>query len=199
MKMTHPRVAFWLIPQQPERSRLRQWIDDLAARYDAPAFDPHLTIYSCHRTRQQHELAVLAALARRFAPLRLSVQGLDSGRSLTRSVFLMLQTNRVLARLHDTLHHNVPQPSRYRCDPHISLLYRLLPTPLPGAEAMVADFDLATIRFDELRAVAIPETLQTAQDLIGWQPLLSCRLASGVFADTIIDKTTIANDADARR
>ncbi len=192
MKMTLPRVAFWLIPQRPERSRLRQWIDDLAVRYDAPAFVPHLTIYSCHRTRQQHELVVLAALARRSEPLRLSVQGLDSGRSLTRSVFLVLQTNRFLESLHETLHQNVPQPSRYRCDPHISLLYRLLPTPLPSAETMVDNIDLATIRFDELRAVAIPETLQTAQDLIGWQTLLSCRLASGVFADTIIDKAPIA-------
>jgi len=38
-------IAYWLIPSEPAHSFFQRIINDLARRYDAPAFEPHVTIH----------------------------------------------------------------------------------------------------------------------------------------------------------
>ena len=39
-------IAYWLIPSEPAHSFFQRIINDLARRYDAPVFEPHVTIMS---------------------------------------------------------------------------------------------------------------------------------------------------------
>ena len=39
-------VAYWLTPAEPARSFFASTIAELAARFDAPIFEPHVTIYA---------------------------------------------------------------------------------------------------------------------------------------------------------
>src|SRR6266496_4609929 len=38
-------IAYWLIPAEPARGFFQGVINDLARRYDAPLFEPHVTIH----------------------------------------------------------------------------------------------------------------------------------------------------------
>ena len=38
-------IAYWLIPSEPGHSFFQRIINDLAGRYDAPVFEPHVTIH----------------------------------------------------------------------------------------------------------------------------------------------------------
>src|SRR5438876_9752995 len=38
-------IAYWLIPAEPARSFFQGVINDLARRYDAPLFEPHVTVH----------------------------------------------------------------------------------------------------------------------------------------------------------
>jgi hypothetical protein len=38
-------IAYWLIPAEPAHRFFQDLINDLARRYDAPVFEPHVTIY----------------------------------------------------------------------------------------------------------------------------------------------------------
>src|SRR5947199_10754697 len=38
-------IAYWLIPAEPAHSSFQIAINDLARRYDAPLFEPHVTIH----------------------------------------------------------------------------------------------------------------------------------------------------------
>lgn len=40
------KVAFWLVPARQEASFLAQIIQALATQYEAPLFEPHVTIFS---------------------------------------------------------------------------------------------------------------------------------------------------------
>jgi 2'-5' RNA ligase len=40
------KVSFWLIPSEEDREFFQEIIDTLSQEYDAPAFTPHVTIYS---------------------------------------------------------------------------------------------------------------------------------------------------------
>src|SRR6267378_6638567 len=38
-------IAYWLIPAEPAHSFFQGVINDLARRYDAPLFEPHVTVH----------------------------------------------------------------------------------------------------------------------------------------------------------
>jgi hypothetical protein len=87
--------------------------------------------------------------------------------------------------LRDSLQNKLPQASIHNFDPHVSLLYQFLPVPVREKLTREIRLPLQEISFDQIRAVAIPETMDTTENLSGWQTLLSCRLASKTIVDTI--------------
>jgi len=180
-----PRVAFWLVPHCRERTVVQSLIIELAERFSAPVFVPHVTVYSCRRTPGQRELAVMAALADGCRPLATRLAGVASSDRLTQALFVRLPDNPVISGLSRALHSGVPLPSDYELVPHLSLLYQRL---APAARATLADeidLCLPVIRFDALWAVAIPEQIRDLDDLRGWQPLMISRLDSARIVDTL--------------
>ena len=180
-----PRAAIWLVPRQPDCAILQTLIADLAGRFSSPEFIPHMTIFSCRRSLLQEELAITAALARSCPPLTLRTNGLAFRDRLTQALFVRLRSDHKLDWLRGSLQNKLRQTSSHDFEPHVSLLYQLLPVPV--CEKLTRDIrlPLQEINFDQVRAVAIPETIHTTENLSGWQTLLSCRLASTTIVGTI--------------
>ena len=180
-----PRAAIWLVPRQPDCAILQTLIADLAGRFSSPEFIPHMTIFSCRRSLLQEELAITAALARSCPPLTLRTNGLAFRDRLTQALFVRLRSDNKLDWLRGSLQNKLRQTSSHDFEPHVSLLYQLLPVPV--CEKLTRDIrlPLQEINFDQVRAVAIPETIHTTENLSGWQTLLSCRLASTTIVGTI--------------
>lgn len=173
-----PRVAFWLVPRRHDREKLQSHITSLALRYSAPIFVPHVTVYSCRRTLSQRELALAAGLARTCRPIVLNALGLSGKTRLSQTLFIRLQENAALLELNRSLHRGVEQPSNYKLDPHLSLLYQDIPVDVRETLTRDISVPLAKISFEELWAVAIPDQLNAIGDFDGWQNLLICRLDS---------------------
>ena len=180
-----PRAAIWLVPRQPDCAILQTLIADLAGRFSSPEFIPHLTIFSCRRSALQEELAITAALARRCPPLTLRTSGLAFRDRLTQTLFVRLRSDNQLHWLRDSLQDKLRQTSIHDFEPHVSLLYQFLPVPVREKLTREISLPLQEINFDQIRAVAIPETIHTTENLSGWQTLLSCRLASKTIVGTI--------------
>ena len=180
-----PRVAFWLIPSQPERAFLQNLITDLAGRFSSPEFIPHVTIYSCHRSVLQEELAIMASLAGRCPLVTLRTDGLAFRDRLTEALFVRLNSAETLEWLRETMQNELSQASSHEFDPHVSLLYKFLPASVRASLAGEIKLPMQEICFDQIWAVAIPESIHSAENLSGWQTLLSCRLASSAIVDTI--------------
>ncbi|NEQ22951.1 MAG: cyclic phosphodiesterase-like protein, partial [Microcoleus sp. SIO2G3] len=51
------KVSFWLIPSDEDRSYFQEIINTLAQEYDAPAFTPHVTIYSGEYAQEESPTA----------------------------------------------------------------------------------------------------------------------------------------------
>lgn len=176
MPIILPRVAFWLMPDVATRQRLLSRMAVLADAYTGPRFAPHVTLYSAARSPDSRELDLLVALSRQSEPLRLHVAGTGTTEILAKTLYLELEAHPTLTYLHQALHTGVSHPSSYRLDPHLSLLYqdlsrvdreRLVQEQLPPC---------TTVRCDELRAVAIPEQLDSLNAFSGWETLLSVRM-----------------------
>ncbi len=180
-----PRVAIWLVPRRQEREILQALIADLSDRFSAPEFVPHATIYSCRRSAEQNELAITAALARTCPPLTLGTEGMASRNRLTRALFVSLSSDTALKWLRKSLHSKLSNTPDEEFEPHVSLLYQLIPDPDRAKLAEETHLPFDEICFDQIWAVAIPEAIKVMENLTGWQTLLACRLDSSKKTDKI--------------
>lgn len=185
MDKTLPRIAFWLVPGKDKRLKLQKLIKTLAERFAAVPFVPHVTIYSCHRSPDQRELSIMTRLARNSSVFKMKTDCLACEDSLTRALTIRLRSNASIKALHRTLHQQVPRPSMYELRPHLSLLYQHMTAQTRKKLVEEIHIEMTHVDFEELWAVAIPARIISMSDLINWQILLTCRLASRENVATI--------------
>ena len=180
-----PRVAFWLVPRLKERLVLGKEITSFAEKYSSSVFMPHVTLYSCERSESQQELGFLASLAKRCAPIMMSVDSLGGSDRVAQAFYLGLHRCDKAEWLQQTLAKGISSVSDYSFKPHLSLIYQDLPLDERDKLTRCWSAPVKTICFDQLWAVAIPAQIKTLEDFYGWQPLLVCRLDSSLNIDTL--------------
>jgi Cyclic phosphodiesterase-like protein len=123
--MAQTEYTLWLLPAQPLAGRLRAVIRELALEFDAPEFDPHVTIYagpsSANEARQ-----IAEDIGGQFQPLDLEMQKLDQSAIYAKTVFVQFHESGTLRAMFDLARKSVAKPSGYALNPHLSLLYQHL-------------------------------------------------------------------------
>ena len=87
---TRTEFTLWLTPREPLRSLLRSTIRQLAARFDAVEFEPHVTVFSAPSTDIEAR-AVARRIAAQFSPIELTADCLDHSESYTKTLFVQFQ------------------------------------------------------------------------------------------------------------
>lgn len=168
-------VTYWLCPAEPERSHLAALIDDLAVRFDAPVFEPHVTIQT---TSADHKnpAAVLETVMKNCRPYRLRVRGLGFSEEFTKTLFIQFAPDSAVARLSEELRRVSPTPTDYQLNPHLSLIYKAMETEIQSrlAASMTLPFDDVT--FDSVKAVLIPAEIKSRADVEAWRVIGEHRL-----------------------
>src|SRR5262249_44844123 len=101
---------YWLVPAEPYRELFRELVAILAKQFDAPRFEPHLTL--CQAQDRQ-------LLKRK--PIRLRAREIAYSAKYTKALFVRFSPNESLRKLVVDLD---GKPIR---DPHVSLIYKRLP------------------------------------------------------------------------
>jgi hypothetical protein len=124
--------ALWLLPEQDCADQLATTIAELAQRHGTRAFDPHITLCSSSSAADGaglHQAAL--ALARRWSPLLLQVEGPQAGEDMFRFLFLRLQLlHPPQATLIQEALEALPDCHAPAVGLHLSLLYA---DPTPGS------------------------------------------------------------------
>lgn len=118
--------ALWLLPAAGERKVLKKVIDELARRYGATPFEPHVTLYSGTRLPGDPLEKAVGLAASRIAPFPLKVEGIGYGDGFLKALFMVLGAHPSTATLSREACASLALPRRYELKPHLSLLYRLL-------------------------------------------------------------------------
>ena len=118
-------IAYWLLPARAEREVFSREIRELAERFDAPLFEPHVTIFIA----PENSRAPLEVL-REVGPvdIELAIHSIRFSEQFTKTLFVQFERNSVLQQLGDAIWRAEGARNRYLIDPHLSLLYAKLPS-----------------------------------------------------------------------
>jgi 2'-5' RNA ligase len=161
-------LTYWLIPAEPARSYFRSLISDLARRFDAPVFEPHVTLYVTE-SGNENPAGVLRETSRNIEPPRLSITAINYSDEFTKSLFVEFQPADFLASLNEKLRAGSASQPEYQLNPHLSLIYK---TMSPGTKTQLAKslrlpFD--EVRFDSAKAVTSPAKIRSRGDVEAWR------------------------------
>jgi Cyclic phosphodiesterase-like protein len=161
-------LTYWLIPAEPARSHFRSFIQDLARRFDAPIFEPHLTLYVTE-PGNENPADVLREAFRNIKPPSLSIAAVNYSDKFTKTLFVEFRPNEMLSGLNERLRADSTSQREYRLNPHLSLIYKTMPreTKAQLANSLRLPFD--EVRFDTAKAVISPAKIELRADVEAWR------------------------------
>ena len=161
-------VGYWLCPAEPARSGLAELIANLARQFDAPVFEPHITIYV---TNAEHENpgAVLEKVLKGRELFRLTVTGLDYSEEFTKTLFVQFAPDPDLARLSEDLRRASVTRNDYELNPHVSLMYKEMDEETKRRLASSITLPFTEVTFDNVKAIISPAEIKSRQDVEAWR------------------------------
>lgn len=160
------KVAFWLIPAEPDCTFYLSLIQNFAQRYNAPIFQPHVTLYS-----GEFDRAKVLEFLRTPIDLVLAIDRISYSDQFTKTLFVQLVSNPDLQQLSASL--QAYFGSSYSLDPHLSLIYARLDQAEQRSLSEEIQLRDRVIRFNRLSAMETPAKTQTREDVEAWREVTS--------------------------
>jgi hypothetical protein len=161
-------LTYWLIPAEPARSYFRSLISDLARRFDAPVFEPHVTLYVTE-PGNENPAEVLRETFRNIEPPRLSITAINYSDEFTKTLFVEFQPDDLLASLNEKLRAGSASQHKYQLNPHLSLIYKTMSreTKMELANSLRLPFD--EVLFASAKALISPARIEARADVEAWR------------------------------
>jgi 2'-5' RNA ligase len=157
--------SIWLMPAQDDEVLLQHMVTELAARFDAPEFRPHLTLVEEMARGVGDLTAKTTAIAAGIGEFSALVRDIGVSALYHRSFYALVEPGRPLLELKKRAIARIAPDRLDTFMPHISLLYGV-PESLEkrAAQAMVAERLVGRqIRFDRICIVASAKAIPVAE------------------------------------
>ena len=151
------KTSFWLIPSEEYRVFFQEIIDTLAQEYDAPAFVPHVTVYSGEYEPDQSPSEMIEEATQGVQSFSLRVQKLLYTDQLAKTLFVQFQPCAILSKISETLRSSSSQPSDYVLNPHLSLIYQKLSEATQKKIVNSLSLPKSEVFFNEVSAISSPK------------------------------------------
>jgi len=163
------RVSYWLIPVDADKRRLQAVIDELAAQFNAPVFEPHVTLYSGEMEHIEDAADVLEGIAGEF-PMALQSRALGHSDRFTQALFMEFAPDPAVNQMSDDFKLLSKATDHYELNPHLSLVYATVSSEV--RKRLSRDIIVpGIVRFDAIKAIATGERTQLKSDVEKWQVL----------------------------
>ena len=161
-------LTFWLVPAKPAHDFFASLIAQLAARFDAPIFEPHLTVYVTNLGNENPDESLKRALddCRAFY---LSIRGIAYSDEFTKTVFVQFQPNDELRRLTTDFRRASHLQNEYQLSPHLSLIYKTMSHQTKEEIVNSLKLPFCDVLFDSTKAVISPAKIKSREDVEAWR------------------------------
>jgi putative hydrolase of the HAD superfamily len=160
-------IAYWLIPSEPARSYFQSLINHLARRYNAPQFEPHVTIYVGANCTNRVD-GVLSEAARGCERIVLRALEVGGSSEFIKTLFVQFAATTQLQQLNQSIHIAAQDSSDYQLGPHLSLLYKKMSNQDRRLLARSVESPFSEVIFDSLKAVRCISPTRSRADVEAW-------------------------------
>ncbi len=161
-------IAHWLIPAEPARCFFQDLINDLARQYDAPVFEPHMTIYVGANSTDALE-TVLSKAVQDCTSIVLQAIEVSHSDEFIKTLFVEFGLNTKLLQLNQVIRSAAQDSSDYDLKPHLSLLYKRMSAQTRRQLARSIEVPFSQVVFDSLKAVRCVSPTQSRADVEVWR------------------------------
>jgi len=160
------RMAYWLVPSEPQLSELQKVVSELSARYDGPDFEPHATIYHGAYHVSDPVNDILETL-RSFGEVELYTKKLDFDDKYTRSCVIEFEDSPLLLEMYEAVRKMIYAKENLVVVPHMSLFYGKLS--LSDREEIAKELSLPkSVKFNVAKAIANRTKVTSREDVEYW-------------------------------
>jgi 2'-5' RNA ligase len=159
-------VVYWLIPVKPQRDFFSETIRILSKQFNAPRFEPHLTIIVTAKNGPKPRKTLKHV---KTSPISLQVRGIGFSSKFTKTLFVRFTSNKSLAKLVVDLARETESRIKWAHDPHLSLIYKKMPTSAKKELASTIQLPFSTVLFDSIKAVRCALPTKTRSDVEAWR------------------------------
>jgi 2'-5' RNA ligase len=170
-------IVHWLIPAEPAHRFFQDLINDLARRYDAPVFGPHVTIYVGADSTDAVN-ATLSKTARDCEPIVLQALEVSHSDEFIKTLFVQFAMNRQLQQITQSIRAGVQDSSDYQLNPHLSLLYKRISIKERCLLTRSIEVPFPEVTFDSLKAVRCVSPTRNRADVEAWRVMSEKPLGS---------------------
>ncbi len=161
------RFAFWLVPAASEHKFFSELIANLGDRFDAPVFEPHLTLHGNVSERGRAE-RVLREIPM-DASYALEIDGIYFSTKFTQTLFVRFRLSAELRKLRSALATALGLEDEAAFDPHLSLLYKEMAESEKAALAQEVKIPFREVIFDSMKLITHPPRIVSRADVETWQ------------------------------
>ncbi|HEY8032083.1 MAG TPA: 2'-5' RNA ligase family protein [Methylocella sp.] len=167
--------SFWLLPAEPLKGQLRAIIQQLAKKYDAVDFEPHVTIFSgpSHDDRTH---AIARGAASLYSHVELIPVKIEHTSEYTKTLFIQFQESSSVRLLSDAIRDRNTQFVNYVLNPHLSLLYKTMPPAVLAGICQMFAVPKGPCVFDRLCAIETEIPVSGPDQIKRWRTVFECPL-----------------------
>jgi hypothetical protein len=179
-------IIYWLIPAEPERELFQKFIRILAQQFDAPRFEPHITIRVVakdHQHRNNCRCRTLPESPRKIfqqidgRPVRLTLREIGFSSKFTKTLFVRLKSDKSFGKLVADLGIAAKSGAKIPRDPHISLLYKRIPASAKRELASTIKLPFSKVTFDSIKAIRCTLPVRNRTDVERWRVIAAKSLS----------------------
>jgi len=122
LKRNSQSYSIWLMPDGIDKDQLKTTILSLASDFDAPFFNPHVTLVGGFLGEEKQLLKKMKIISKKIPSFIISFDGIDYLNDFFRSLFLKVKLNNQLIRARD-IASNELELIKDNYMPHLSLIY----------------------------------------------------------------------------
>jgi Cyclic phosphodiesterase-like protein len=158
-------LVYWLIPAKSERDFFSEMIRILSKQFNAPCFEPHLTISVTPKTGLSPG-KILKQI--KTSPISLQVSGIGFSSKFTKTLFVRFKSSKSLEKLVVDFARETRSRAKSAHDPHVSLIYKKMPTSVKKELTSAIQLPFSTVLFDSIKVVRCASPTKTRSDVEAW-------------------------------
>jgi hypothetical protein len=161
-------VTYWLVPAEPARQYFAGLIAEFAQRFEAPVFEPHVTLYTANAEKED-AVAVLDRALVGAGPCCLKIAGIGHSEKFTKTLFVQFDPDESVSTLSAKIRSASAGHRDYELNPHLSLIYKTIAAEQKAQIAAGLSVPFADVTFDSVKAVLSPAKIESRQDVEAWR------------------------------